>query len=117
MEVALIAAQQVEMAAAPAPAPDVQKASRTDKPVSLSVAPKHDCGGSDSDEVVVCGRRNEEQFRLRPLPPPPVSSGFLSRPLRVKIAPGVSLGFQQGGGFGLKAELGPGKKTGDAHEN
>jgi len=115
--VALIAAQQAQMAAGQAPAPDVQQASRIDKPISLLATPKRDCAASDSDEVVVCGRRNEEQFRLRPLPPPPVSSGLLSRPLRVKIAPRVSLGFQQGGGFGLKAELGPGKKTGDAPEN
>ena len=34
--------------------------------------------------------------------------------LRVQIAPGVSVGFQRGDGFGVKAEFGPGKKTDDS---
>ena len=81
-------------------------------PINIRTRNDRSCPQSaDTGEVVVCGRRNDEEYRLRPLTPPPVSPGLLSRPLRVQIAPGVSLGFQRGGGFGLRAELGPGKKT------
>lgn len=30
----------------------------------------------EADEVVVCGRRDDERFRLRPLPPPPGRTGL-----------------------------------------
>lgn len=81
-------------------------------PINIRTRNDGNCSqSSDTGEVVVCGRRNSEEYRLRPLTPPPVSPGLLSRPLRIQIAPGVSLGFQRGGGFGLRAELGPGKKT------
>ena len=108
--------QQVDVLTAPAPATSVENAAPSNnKHIDLLALSKRDCGAaSGSDEVVVCGRRNDEQFRLRPLPPPPKSNGFLSRPLRVQIAPGVSFGLQKNGGLGLRAEFGPGKKTDEA---
>ncbi|WP_308814974.1 hypothetical protein [Sphingomonas sp. GV3] len=83
--------------------------------IDLRVRREPSCAAEASgDDVIVCGKRDNEQYRLRPLPPPPETPGLLSRPLRMQIAPGVSFGFQRGGGFGFKAELGPGKKTDDA---
>jgi hypothetical protein len=109
----MIDVQQAEVAPAPVHAPDVQSATpASNKPIDVLALSKRDCAAvSDRDEVVVCGRRSNEQFRLRPLPSLPRSEGFLSRPLRVQIAPGISFGFQKKGGLGLRAELGPGKKT------
>lgn len=83
------------------------------QPIIILASPNQDCYSKPDGEIVVCGRRDSDEFRLRPLPPLPPSDGLLSRPLRVQIAPGVSVGFQRGGGFGVKAEFGPGKKTGE----
>ena len=103
----MIDAQQVEVAPAPAPPPQT---------IDLLVAPKPGCAtASDGDDVVVCGPGDNAQYRLRPLPPPK-PDGLLSRSLRVQIAPGVSFGLQQGGGLGLRAEFGPGKKTDDSKD-
>jgi len=109
----MIDVQQVAVSAATAPAPNVESvAPPNNKHIDLLALSKRDCGAaSGGDEVVVCGRRNEEQFRLRPLTPPPKPNGFLSRPLRVQIAPGISFGLQKNGGLGLRAEFGPGRKT------
>jgi hypothetical protein len=114
----MIDVQQAEVAAAPAPAPSVQSDTPSnDKPIDLLASARPSCAAApDSDEVVVCGRRNDAGFRLRPLPPLPKSDGLLSRPLRVQIAPGVFSGFQRNGGFGLRAELGPGTKTDEKAE-
>ncbi|MBB5714177.1 hypothetical protein FHS94_001000 [Sphingomonas aerophila] len=102
----MIDVQQAEVAPAQAP-PET---------INLLAAPKPGCPGpSDNDDVVVCGPRDNEQYRLRPLPPPK-QDGFLSRPLRVQLAPGVSFGLQRGGGVGLRAEFGPGKKTDEREE-
>lgn len=68
---------------------------------------------SVATDIIVCGRKDDSAFRLSPIPPPPPADGLLSRPLRVQIAPGVSFGFQRGGGFGLRTEFGPGKKSGE----
>jgi hypothetical protein len=78
---------------------------------TTSVLPQQKCAPSTDDELVVCARADGEQFRLRPLPPPPNDADLLTRPLRVQIAPGVSLGFQHGGGFGLKAKFGGTEKA------
>jgi hypothetical protein len=80
--------------------------------VTAPPALEQKCAPSSDDELVVCARADaEEAFRLRPLPPTPKSEGLLTRPLRVEIAPGVSIGFQQGGGFGVKAKFGGAEKT------
>jgi hypothetical protein len=77
----------------------------------LRVTRPKPCPVSEDGDVVVCARRDDEQYRLRPLPPPPPGTGnFLSRPLRVTLAPGVSFGLQPGGGVGLKVKFGPGTK-------
>ena len=104
--------QQVQVASAPAPAMEAQNASSASTPINILVRPKQACTASPSEgDVVVCGRPDDEQFRLRPLPPPPPADGLFSRLLRVQLAPGVTFGFQQRGGFGLRAELGPGRKS------
>lgn len=41
-------------------------------PAAATVCPV----GGEADEVVVCGRRDDERFRLRPLPPPPGRTGL-----------------------------------------
>lgn len=104
--------QQADAPPPPAPAAHVQPAEPA-APLNIFASPNGACAAQSDGEIVVCGHRNSDQFRLRPLPEPPPSDGLLSRPLRIQIAPGVSLGFQRGGGFGVKAEFGPGKKTGD----
>lgn len=109
----MIDVQQAEVS--PIVAPSAESSSPPgNAPIDILTRNDRGCAQNseaDADEVVVCGRRNDEEYRLRPLTPPPVSPGPLSRPLRIQIAPGISLGFQRGGGFGLRAELGPGKKT------
>lgn len=108
----MIDIQQAEVSPMMA-APSAENSSLpSNAPINIRMGSDSSCfQRSDTEEVVVCGRRNGEEYRLRPLAPPPVSPSLLSRPLRIQIAPGVSLGFQRGGGFGLRAELGPGKKT------
>ena len=110
----VIVMQQAVAPPQSAPASYVQPAGPSTRPLNIIAPPPRQCVPNPDDEVVVCGRRDQEQFRLRPLPPMPPSGSLLSRPLRIQIAPGVSVGFQQGGGFGVKAEFGPGKKTGEA---
>jgi len=105
----MIAAPQAQVALAPL-REDTAAATRID----LLAAPQQDCPAADAnagEEIVVCGRRDDGSYRLRRLPPPPPSQGLLTRPLRVRIAPGVSFGLQPGGGIGLKAQFGPGKRS------
>ncbi|MFB9773124.1 hypothetical protein [Sphingomonas yabuuchiae] len=100
-----------QVASIPDAAPVKREASAMVGPVVLIRRP---CTiGPTDDDVVVCGRRDDARFRLGPMPPPPSADGMLSRPLRIQIAPGVSFGFQKGGGFGLRTEFGPGRKTGE----
>lgn len=108
----MIYVQQAEVSPVTA-APSAKSSSLPgNAPINILTRNDRSCAqSSDAGEVVVCGRRNDEEYRLRQLTPPPVSPDLLSRPLRIQIAPGVSLGFQRGGGFGLRAELGPGKRT------
>ena len=83
-------------------------------PVAPLIVPRRAPGGScasSEDTIVVCGRNQSEQFRLKPLPPPPKTETLLTRPLRWQIAPGVTFGLQRGGGVDLKVETGPGKKS------
>lgn len=103
----MIDVQQAEVAPVPASPPQA---------IDLLVAPKPGCPTAfNGDDVVVCGPRDDERYRLRPLPPPK-PGGLLSRPLRVQIAPGVSFGLQRGGGIGLRAEFGPGKRTDESND-
>ncbi len=107
----MIDVQQAEVSPIAAPSAE-SSLLPSNAPIDILTRNDRSCAqNSDAEEVVVCGRRNDEEYRLRPLTPPPVSPGPLSRPLRIQIAPGISLGFQRGGGFGLRAELGPGRKT------
>ncbi|MCT8003537.1 hypothetical protein NZL82_16810 [Sphingomonas sanguinis] len=100
---------------------DVQQAEIANVPGAAPVAgpvvtiPRQCPPQAADGEIIVCGRKDNEQFRLRPIPAPP-PDGLLSRPLRVQLAPGVSFGFQRGGGFGLRTEFGPGKKSGQEEE-
>lgn len=80
-------------------------------PDSLKASPTR-CPPTGSGEVVVCGRADQEQFRLRPLPDLPEPRSILSTPLRLHLAPGVTLGAVEGGGLGVRIEFGPGKKSG-----
>jgi hypothetical protein len=108
----MIDVQQAEVSPMTAASSEEDSSLPGKAPINVRTRNDGSCSqSSDTAEVVVCGNRNSQEYRLRPLTPPPVSLGLLSRPLRIQIAPGVSLGFQRGGGFGLRAELGPGKKT------
>lgn len=110
---ALFDLPQAEPPGGSAPAIEYQQlAGPVDNPVPLRPVPTA-CPPSPSDEVVVCGKRNDEQYRLRALPPPPDGENPLSTPIRVTLAPGVTLGFRQGGGFGLSAQFGPGTRDGE----
>lgn len=105
-------AQQVaiEMVAA-APSSLARPAGPLRVPDSVETAATR-CPTIVSDEVVVCGRADQEQFRLRPLPNSPEPRSILSMPLRLHLAPGVTLGAVEGGGVGVRIEFGPGKKSG-----
>lgn len=105
--------QQADAPPPPTPASYVQTAEPSTQPLNILASRRGHCAPNSDGEIVVCGRRDSDEFRLRPLPPLPPSDGLLSRPLRIQIAPGVSVGFQRGGGFGINAEFGPGKKTGE----
>ena len=59
---------------------------------------------------MVCGERATERFRVRRLVPPAGVSGSVLPPLRLKLAPGVTVGFLDRGGFGLRSTFGPGTK-------
>jgi hypothetical protein len=87
-----------------------QPAGPIDRPVPLKLTQIAHCVPAEGEEIVVCGRQDNEQYRLRPLPPPPNRENVLSRPLRIKLMPGVTFGLQPGGGVGLRAEFGPGIK-------
>ena len=112
----MIVVTQSEMAAPAAPRQDGPSVQRPDDtPIDLLVAARPACvSDQNNGDIVVCGRRDGDQFRLQPLPPLPPSDTILTRPLRIQVAPGVSLGFQKGGGFGVRAEFGPGRKTDEA---
>ncbi|MEG3176152.1 hypothetical protein U1872_07925 [Sphingomonas sp. RB3P16] len=53
----------------------------------LALVNRSACAPSSSGEIVVCGKRDTEQYRLRPLPPLPENKGFLTKPMDVKIGP------------------------------
>ncbi len=95
--------QQAEVATSPPPAQIVGP---------VMVLPRS-CPAPTTGEVVVCGRKDDRSFRLGPMPDPPPAEGLLSRPLRFQLAPGISFGFQRGGGFGLRTEFGPRRKSGE----
>lgn len=95
----------------PAPSSPARPAGPLQVPDSLKAAPTR-CPQIGDGEVVVCGRADQEQFRLRALPDLPESRSILSTPLRLHLAPGVTLGTVEGGGVGVRVEFGPGKKSG-----
>jgi hypothetical protein len=35
----------------------------------MRIIPERSCTSTDPEEIVVCGRRDEDRYRLRPLPP------------------------------------------------
>lgn len=94
----------------PVPVEYSQPAGPSNRPVSFKVKQTANCAPTEGEEIVVCGRQDDEQFRLRPLPSPPNSENFLSKPLRIELMPGVTFGLQPGGGLGLRAKFGPGAK-------
>lgn len=96
--------QQAEVATSSLPAPIAGP---------VMVLPRSCPAPTTTGEVVVCGRKGDRSLRLGPMPDPPPADGLLSRPLRFQLAPGVSFGFQRGGGFGLRTEFGPGRKSGE----
>jgi hypothetical protein len=94
---------------APPPALHAQSAAPPGGRIDLlAAAARANCAPPTDDEVVVCGSRTDPN-RLHPLRPPP-PTGFLSRPLNVRLAPGVTFGFLDGGGFGVRVPFGPGRK-------
>ena len=105
-------AQQVatEMAA-PAPSGPTRPAGPLQVPDRLKATSTR-CPATASGEVVVCGRADQEQFRLRPLPDLPEPRSILNTPLRLQLAPGVTVGAVGGAGVGVRVEFGPGKKSG-----
>lgn len=108
----MIVAAQV--AAAPPPAAGPAGAVASGGPVGPVLLTRHSCpADTGTGEVVVCGRKDPSSFRPGPEPAPPPADNLLSRPLRLQIAPGVTFGFHRGGGFGLRTEFGPGRKSGE----
>lgn len=104
-------AQQVATEiAAPAPSDLTRPAGPLQVPDRLK-ATSSPCPPTASGEVVVCGRADQEQFRLRPLPDLPEPKSILSTPLRFHLAPGVTVAAV-GFGVGVRVEFGPGKKSG-----
>lgn len=80
----------------------------------VRVARPTPCPLTEDGDIVVCARRDDEQYRLRPLaPPPPAARNFLHKPLRVTLAPGLTFGLQPGGGIGLHSQFGPGARGTD----
>ena len=61
------------------------------------------CDPSQGD-IIVCGARTDEQYRLRPLPPLATKPNFLMQPHAINLIPGLRIGFL-GGGFGLMFEF------------
>lgn len=55
------------------------------------VPPGTRCSENSGNEIVVCGRRDNEQYRLRPLPPIDEASNPLGGPLNIEVAPGVRI--------------------------
>lgn len=55
--------------------------------VRLPSAGPNGCAPAANGDIVVCGKRDNEQFRLRPLPPLPEHKNALTRPMDVKIGP------------------------------
>lgn len=96
--------QQAEVATSSLPAPIAGP---------VMVLPRSCPAPTTTGEVVVCGRKDDRSLRLGRMPDPPLADGLLSRPLRFQLAPGISFGFQRGGGFGLRTEFGPGRKSGE----
>jgi hypothetical protein len=45
----------------------------------MRITPERSCASADREEIVVCGRRNDDRYRLRPLP-----RGFEVAPLRAE---------------------------------
>jgi len=62
------------------------------------------CTADSSDEIVVCGRRDQERYRLRPLPPPPLPERDAG--LGIDLGPNARLSFGPfGGDLGQAAGL------------
>lgn len=91
----------------------VRPAGPADMRPVLRVARPGTCPVTEDGDIVVCARRDDEQYRLRPLAPPPAARNFLHKPLRVTLAPGLTFGLQPGGGIGLRSQFGPGAKDDD----
>lgn len=45
------------------------------------------CAPAPNGDIVVCGKRDTESYRLRPLPPLPEHRSVLTKPMDVKIGP------------------------------
>ena len=86
--------------AAPAPVPDAGRSTIE------RLAPSRPKGcAADAGDVVVCAR-DQDAFRLRPLPPLPGSPGFFQRPHVLNLAPNVAIGFiGNGKGPGVRVEF------------
>lgn len=62
------------------------------QPVAIVPTPRSSfggaaCGTSQEGEIIVCGHRDTERYRLRPLPPLADQRSLLARPMDVKIGP------------------------------
>ena len=73
------------------PAPEVSQspdngAVRREYSVTI-VTPQGACRSSDPDEVVICGRRDDERYRLTPLLPNPTLMDEASDSLSGKVGP------------------------------
>jgi hypothetical protein len=97
---------QTEQAGPPTPVESAQPAGPRDIPIALVTVPKVKCATSDDGDIVVCGRRNDEQYRLRPLSAPASDPDFLQKPHVIRLGPNVRIGFLGNGkGVGLEAEF------------
>jgi hypothetical protein len=71
-----IALLMLVQAAAPGqPGPPSEAAPRW----QMRITPERRCASADPEEIVVCGRRDDDRYRLRPLPP-----GFEVPPIRAE---------------------------------
>ena len=74
-----------QTAAVPAPAPAPVSGPVLDQPTKLLV--RCDPNGDKADDITVCGRRDDEQYRLRPLGPPP--NGKPLPPMTIPVGNGT----------------------------
>jgi len=92
-------------AAAPVPASlpaHYNTRGREDQIAALNAVQTARCGSATTDEVIICGGRQEEKFRLRPPTDDYPVENALGHPFHVQILPGLALD-----GLTLSVQFGP----------